>query len=562
MLIEQLSLGVLATSGKEDEHRLPIHPRHMERIDADLRRRIFLERGYGARYGAVDAELAERVGGLRSREQLIAECDVIVLPKPLHADVAGLRPGQVLWGWPHCVQDVELTQISIDRRLTVIAWEAMNHWTRDGAFSLHVFHKNNELAGYCSVMHALQLRGTSGQFGAGLRAAVISFGATARGAVAALLRWAPRHHGAHASQRPGGRRPDAAGATRPLRPRCQPPRDRPEVLTPERGSLAEYLARHDIVVNCILQDTDDPLLFVAADELGLFPRGTLIVDVSCDEGMGFEWARPTSFAEPMFTVGPGVHYYAVDHSPSYLWNSATWEISEALIPHIRAVMSGPSGWEASETIRRAIEIRDGVISQSQEYPFIPAALRRVPAHPDVSPAESRARPPAARRRPSRAVLPGRPTTLAAPRSRRTGRSAPQSQRLGGGRRDQTAAAATRLAWQIERAEAMLGAVRKAREHANHATADQVSIGVPAFAFLLGWADRSRAPRRARDPESHRAEGPEVPCSGHDEPGGLAARLRILPAVSRPGRSPRCSACSRTCSGSWPGHPRSRSPLPK
>ena len=165
--MDELTLGVVATSRKEHERRLPIHPRHVERIDAGLRRRIFLERGYGQRYGYADDELAEHFGGLRTREQLIAECDVVALPKPLHADVAALRPGQVLWGWPHCVQDAELTQIGIDRRLTMIAWEAMNHWTRDGAFSLHVFHKNNELAGYASVLHALQLRGTSGHFGPG-----------------------------------------------------------------------------------------------------------------------------------------------------------------------------------------------------------------------------------------------------------------------------------------------------------------------------------------------------------------------------------------------------------
>ena len=42
----------------------------------------------------------------------------------------------------------------------------------------------------------------------------------------------------------------------------------------------------------------------------------------------------------------------------------------------------------------------------------------------------------------------------------------------------------RLAWQIERAEAMLGAVRQARERANRAHADQVSVGGPVFAFLL------------------------------------------------------------------------------
>ena len=99
---------------------------------------MFLEHGYGQRHGYADAELEAQVGGLRSREQLLADSDIVVLPKPVGGDLAAMRPGQVLWGWPHCVQDPELTQIGIDRRLTVIAWEAMNHWTPDGAFSLHV----------------------------------------------------------------------------------------------------------------------------------------------------------------------------------------------------------------------------------------------------------------------------------------------------------------------------------------------------------------------------------------------------------------------------------------
>jgi alanine dehydrogenase len=75
--------------------------------------------------------------------------------------------------------------------------------------------------------------------------------------------------------------------------------------------------------------------------------------------MGFSWAVPTTFDDPMFTVGDRVHYYAVDHSPSYLWNSATWENSLALIPFLRPVLEGADAWEADETLSRAIEIRDG-----------------------------------------------------------------------------------------------------------------------------------------------------------------------------------------------------------
>ena len=77
-----------------------------------------------------------------------------------------------------------------------------------------------------------------------------------------------------------------------------------------------------------------------------------------------------------------MHYYAVDHSPSYLWNSATWEISEALLPvPARRCSAGPTAWDADETIRRAIEIRDGVVQnpailafqhRSAEYPHVHA----------------------------------------------------------------------------------------------------------------------------------------------------------------------------------------------
>ncbi len=365
-----LSLGVVATSRKPDEHRVAIHPGHLERIAPDLRRRIFLEHGYGQPFGVTDDELATQVGGLLSRERLLEQCDVAVIPKPELEDLQALRPGQVLWGWPHCVQDEALTQIAIDRRLTLIAWEAMNHWTHEGNFSLHVFHKNNELAGYCSVLHALALLGTTGAYGRRLRASVISFGATARGAVTALFAL-----GIHDVTVLTHRSVSAVAA--PIAParlvhydRDPARRGRTLALNrPVSESVAEFLAEHDIVVNCILQDTDEPLMFVMDDELELFRPGSLLIDVSCDEGMGFEWARPTSFADPMFTVGTGVHYYAVDHSPSYLWDSATWEISEALIPFVGTVMSGEESWDEEQTIRRAIEIRGGVVQNPRILSF-------------------------------------------------------------------------------------------------------------------------------------------------------------------------------------------------
>jgi alanine dehydrogenase len=278
------------------------------------------------------------------------------------------------------VQDPVLTQIGIDRGLTMIAFEAMNHWTPSGALGLHVFHKNNELAGYCSVIHALALTGSTGDYGRPLSAVVIGFGATARGAVTGL-----NAHGIHDVQVLTHRGVAAVGS--PIHSarisQIDPaPHDSglSRVVTRE-GSvpLAPFLAARDVIVNCTLQDPAAPLTYLTTDDLGSFRQGTLVVDVSCDEAMGFSWARPTTFDDPMFTVEGKVDYYAVDHSPSYLWNSATWENSLALLPFLDTVLAGPDAWATDETITRAIEIRDGRVVN----PAILAFQGRSPDHPHL-----------------------------------------------------------------------------------------------------------------------------------------------------------------------------------
>lgn len=373
-----LTLGVLADSAMENERRLPFHPHHLDRIDPDLRARMIVERGYAADFQLEPGYVESRVGRVAERSEVIAAADVLLLPKPQLTDVREIPEGRTLWGWPHCVQDTGMTQTAIDRRLTLIAFEAMNHWTRQGEFSLHVLHKNNELAGYCSVIHALSLIGSTGDYGPRLSAVVIGFGATARGAVTAL-----KAHGIHDIQVLTQRGASAVGSPIHSAQLTQLNTDggptHLSTVPTDNGdvSLPTFLASHDIVVNCTLQDVTAPLTYLRTEDLREFTAGSLIIDVSCDAGMGFEWAKPTGFDDPMFTVGQGVHYYAVDHSPSYLWNSATWEISEALLPFLRTVMEGPASWAENLTISRAIEIQDGVVRNADILDF----QGRDPAYP-------------------------------------------------------------------------------------------------------------------------------------------------------------------------------------
>ncbi len=120
------------------------------------------------------------------------------------------------------------------------------------------------------------------------------------------------------------------------------------------------ISESEIIINGTFQDPEDPINFVNEDEKASLKPGTLIIDVSCDEGMGFYFAKPTTFKNPIISVDK-IDYYAVDHTPSYFWESASRSISAAMIVHLPSVLGGPSAWEQNATIKNAINIDKGVV---------------------------------------------------------------------------------------------------------------------------------------------------------------------------------------------------------
>ncbi|MCA0132983.1 N(5)-(carboxyethyl)ornithine synthase [Winogradskyella alexanderae] len=373
-----LTVGVFGTSRKKQEKRVPIHPDQLDWIDQEVRDHLFFEEGYGLPFGMNDSALTELSAGVLSRAELFQHCKVALLAKPVQEDFDEMKEGTIHWGWPHCVQQRLITQSAIDKKLTLIAWEAMHRWTAHGDWQMHIFQHNNEIAGYAGVHHAMNLMGIDGNYGPNRKAVVISFGSVSRGAIRALQArgiqditvLTQRHYFLVADQMAGVNYyqidEDEKGNLIALRPDNQ------------SHPFIEELIDADIIVNGMLQDTDNPLMFVSEDQNNRLKPGCLIIDISCDEGMGFSFAKPTNFERPIFKVGT-LFYYAVDHTPSYLWNAASWEISSNLIPYLPIIIGGPEKWKGSETIRRAIEIKDGIIknpkitsfqNRSSEYPHL------------------------------------------------------------------------------------------------------------------------------------------------------------------------------------------------
>jgi len=379
--MSKLTLGVVGFSRKEDERRFPIHPDHLSRIPEPIRRQLIFEEGYGIPFNISDSEIAAQTGGIATRHELLADLGTVIICKPVLADLLELREGGTLWGYPHCVQQREITQAAIDRKLTLIAFEDMFVWSPDGQMGRHTFYKNNEMAGYCAVLHALQLIGIDGHYGNQRKVIIFSFGAVSRGAIYAL-----KAHGFRditiCIQRPDHEVREEVLDCHYVKIREGGEGEARMVVVEHDGTerpLNDLISESDIIVNGTFQETDNPVDFLIEAESSYLKTNSLIIDVSCDEGMGFFFAKPTTFRNPIFRY-QSTDYYAVDHTPSYLWESASRSISAALIGYLPVVLAGHDGWQKNETIRRAINIDGGVILNPHVLSFQDRELDYPHAH--------------------------------------------------------------------------------------------------------------------------------------------------------------------------------------
>lgn len=357
-----LKAGVFGTSSKESEKRIPIHPEMLAGVDENIKPYLYFEAGYAAEFGLSEEYLIKNFGGVLPRDELFHFTDVWILPKPSKNDFKFFKKGKLLWGWPHCVQGAEITQALIDNEMTVISWEAMY----GGSDNVHAFQKNNEIAGYAAVHHMMMLTGKNGYFGGNLKAAVLGYGSTGKGAVHALQGLGIHDVDVFTKRAPhliagspmgvsiGNISQNGATTLLTLNNKCD--------------SASKILGEYNIIVNCVLQDPLSPINFVSETEINDLHSVDNIIDVSCDEGMGFYFAKPTTMNNPVFEVNnTKIKYYSVDHTPTIYWDASSYQISKVVLYYISDILS--SAWNKNEVLNNAAEIIDGKIKNNKIIKF-------------------------------------------------------------------------------------------------------------------------------------------------------------------------------------------------
>jgi len=299
-------------SHKNNEKRRALFPGDLSKIQ-HLDHLVF-ETGYGESLGFSDEEYAEKGVKILPREEVL-KADVLVDVKLGDADyLQDIEAGKILCGWAHSVQNVDFTSEVIRKKHTVVAWENIYEHGR------YIFYRNREVAGEAAVLQAFRY---CGKMPYDTKVAIIGNGQTAKGAMRILT---------------------ALGAE-------------VDVFGRRLEKTFRLMMRnYDVIVNCVMWDTDRTDRLIYKEDLKTFKPGTLIIDVSCDPNLEIETSRPTTIDDPVYVVD-GVIHYAVDNTPAMYPYTVSKVLSANFAGYVDALVTG----EYPENLAACLDLDKGVI---------------------------------------------------------------------------------------------------------------------------------------------------------------------------------------------------------
>lgn len=299
-------------SHKENERRRALIPpdlKHMEN-----KKYLHFEKGYGEILGYLDEDYLKKGVNIVEREIAYGQDIICSLKTPEYGEKELFNEGQTLFGWIHAVQGKEITDFLIEKRMTAIAWEEMFENER------HVFWRNNELSGEAGVHHALLYYGRVPYES---RVAVLGRGNVARGAIRVL-------------EKLGAKITVYDRKTVPL--------------------LRREIGNYDIIVNAVLWDVFRKDRLIYREDLRRMKKGSMIIDISCNNAMEIETSHATTIEKPVYTVD-GIIHYVVDHVSTIFWKTATESISKEVKKYIDDLTEE----RENRVLKNSIIIKDGQI---------------------------------------------------------------------------------------------------------------------------------------------------------------------------------------------------------
>ncbi len=315
---------------KNHEYRVGLVPAGVRELVGDGHE-VVVQTSAGAGVGVDDA--AYEAAGARilpDAKSVFEAADLIVKVKePQLQECKMLRSGQVLFTYLHLAADRQQAQALMASGATAIAYETVT--ADDG--SLPLLTPMSEVAGRMSVqVGAASLQKANG--GRGVLLAGVPGVAPAK-----VVILGGGVSGTCAAEMAVGLRADVTVVDRSLRRlrALDAMFDGRLKTAASTGQTIEALVTQaDLVIGAVLVAGAAAPKLVTRDMVRRMRTGTVLVDISIDQGGCFETSRPTTHAEPTFVVD-GVVHYCVTNMPGAVPNTSTFALTNATLPFLKAL---------------------------------------------------------------------------------------------------------------------------------------------------------------------------------------------------------------------------------
>jgi alanine dehydrogenase len=289
---------------------------------------------------------------------------VVKVKEPLAAERKQLRKGQVLFTYLHLAPDRDQTNDLIRSQATCIAYETVT----GPRGTLPLLTPMSEVAGRMSVQVGAHFLENSQQ-GRGVLlggvpgvspAHVLVLGGGVAGTNAVLMAV-----GLGADVTVVDR---SADALRQLAARFEA---RIKTAFPTEETLARLVADADLIIGAVLVPGATAPKLITRDMLRQMKPGSVLVDVSIDQGGCAETSRPTTHSSPTYIVD-GVVHYCVANMPGGVARTSTFALNNVTLPFVLAIAN--KGWRRAlrddSHLMNGLNVHDGQIT----HPVVAEAL--------------------------------------------------------------------------------------------------------------------------------------------------------------------------------------------
>ncbi|MCM8808548.1 MAG: alanine dehydrogenase [Candidatus Omnitrophica bacterium] len=338
---------------KEEEYRVAILPKTVKKL-VKKKHKVIIERNAGLGAGIKDidyeksgAEICEEHSYIFKNSELIIK---VKEPLPLEYDL--LQEGQILFTFFHFSSNKEMTETLIKKKATCIAYELLEE---NGVFV--ILKPMSEIAGKLSVQQGMKyLEKEYGGKGILLSGAegvkcgkVVILGGGNVGYNAAKIA-------------------DSIGAEvtileinevrmkflKKVLPKVK-------ILYSNEKNIKDSIKKADLIIGAVLIPGRRPPKLIKKEDLKIIEEGTVMIDVSIDEGGVFETSHPTTHKQPIYNY-EGIIHYCVPNIPGIVPRTSTFALCNVTEKYILQLANkGIKSIETSYGLKTGLAILNGEI---------------------------------------------------------------------------------------------------------------------------------------------------------------------------------------------------------